>query len=295
MAPFPQAQAEAAVERAFGRPLQRDIRKLRPGGGRRFDRAGPPRRSGDRGRRAAGGGQDPATGHRTPLQGRSGRLFLCRPQCRAIFHRGATAAAGRDRGDACAVRSRSKWICGSKPPRSRKWPRTPRTIRIFGCLAVDWERTARDVLTLEWIEGTPLADHAAARSQGFRPETARARRDPELPASCIARRLFSRRHASGKSVRRRRRPDRRGRFRDHGAARRQGAPLPRRNPVRLHHAQLSPHGGSSFRGRLRSPASLGREFRAGDPRHRRADPQPDGGRNLDGKALDAAVRGHRTV
>jgi ubiquinone biosynthesis protein len=31
---------------------------------------------------------------------------------------------------------------------------------------VDWDRTARDVLTLEWIDGTPLNDHAALKAQG---------------------------------------------------------------------------------------------------------------------------------
>jgi ubiquinone biosynthesis protein len=32
---------------------------------------------------------------------------------------------------------------------------------------VDWERTARDVLTLEWITGTPLSDRAALAAKGF--------------------------------------------------------------------------------------------------------------------------------
>jgi len=31
---------------------------------------------------------------------------------------------------------------------------------------VDWQRTARDVLTLEWIDGTPLWDHAALKAKG---------------------------------------------------------------------------------------------------------------------------------
>ena len=42
-------------------------------------------------------------------------------------------------------------------------------------------------------------------------------------------------------------------------------------------------------------ASFGRELRAGDPRHRRTDPQPRRRRHLDGQAVDAAVRGHRPV
>ena len=37
----------------------------------------------------------------------------------------------------------------------------------FRVPAVDWERTTREVLTLEWIDGTPLNDHAALRAKGF--------------------------------------------------------------------------------------------------------------------------------
>ncbi len=32
---------------------------------------------------------------------------------------------------------------------------------------VDWDRTAREVLTLEWIDGTPLSDRAALQAKGF--------------------------------------------------------------------------------------------------------------------------------
>ncbi|NWG26297.1 MAG: 2-polyprenylphenol 6-hydroxylase [Pseudorhodoplanes sp.] len=37
----------------------------------------------------------------------------------------------------------------------------------FRVPSVDWERTAKEVLTLEWIDGTPLSDHAALRAKGF--------------------------------------------------------------------------------------------------------------------------------
>ena len=37
----------------------------------------------------------------------------------------------------------------------------------FHVPAVDWDRTARDVLTLEWIEGVPLWDHARLTAKGF--------------------------------------------------------------------------------------------------------------------------------
>jgi ubiquinone biosynthesis protein len=37
----------------------------------------------------------------------------------------------------------------------------------FRVPAVDWDRTARDVLTMEWVEGTPLSDRAALADKGF--------------------------------------------------------------------------------------------------------------------------------
>ena len=37
----------------------------------------------------------------------------------------------------------------------------------FRVPTVDWDRTAREVLTLEWIDGTPLNDHAALVAKGF--------------------------------------------------------------------------------------------------------------------------------
>src|SRR5262249_57994401 len=37
----------------------------------------------------------------------------------------------------------------------------------FRVPTVDWERTARDVLTLDWIEGTPLTDPAMPAATGF--------------------------------------------------------------------------------------------------------------------------------
>jgi ubiquinone biosynthesis protein len=37
----------------------------------------------------------------------------------------------------------------------------------FRVPAVDWDRTAREVLTLEWIDGTPLNDRAKLEAKGF--------------------------------------------------------------------------------------------------------------------------------
>jgi ubiquinone biosynthesis protein len=40
----------------------------------------------------------------------------------------------------------------------------------FRVPAVDWDRTARDVLTLEWINATPLSDRARLAAKGFDPK-----------------------------------------------------------------------------------------------------------------------------
>jgi len=37
----------------------------------------------------------------------------------------------------------------------------------FGVPTVDWKRTSKRVLTLQWIEGTPISDHARLKAQGF--------------------------------------------------------------------------------------------------------------------------------
>src|SRR5215216_1728115 len=37
----------------------------------------------------------------------------------------------------------------------------------FRVPAVDWDLTAKDVLTLEWVDGTPLSDRAALEAKGF--------------------------------------------------------------------------------------------------------------------------------
>ena len=37
----------------------------------------------------------------------------------------------------------------------------------FRVPAVDWDRTAKEVLTLEWIDATPLTDRARLQAKGF--------------------------------------------------------------------------------------------------------------------------------
>ena len=74
----------------------------------------------------------------------------------------------------------------------------------FRVPAVDWDRTTKDVLTLEWIDAHAAVGPRAAHRQGLRSRGGRPRADPDVSPPRAARRLLSRRHASGESVRRRR-------------------------------------------------------------------------------------------
>ena len=70
------------------------------------------------------------------------------------------------------------------------------------CPTVDWRRTAQRVLTLEWIDGIPISDHAALRAAGLDLRALGLTILQLVPAPRHARRLLPRRHAPGQSVRR---------------------------------------------------------------------------------------------
>jgi len=141
----------------------------------------------------------------------------------------------------------------------------------FRVPAVDWDRTTHNVLTMEWIDGIALNDHTRLeQSQVDLPDLGRkviqsflrhALRDgffhaDMLPAICSSMipAAWSRSISAS------------------WAGWAEGAALPRRNSVGLHHARLPPCRRGAFRGRYVPGHQLGREFRASDPRHRRADP-----------------------
>ena len=141
--------------------------------------------------------------------------------------------------------------------------------------AVDWDRTAREVLTLEWIDGIAAAaiTHALAAKGFDLPALGRnviqnflrhALRDGFFHADMHPGNLFV--DDDGRLV-----------AVDFGIMGRLG-PKERRFLaeilLRLHHPRLPSHGAGAFRRWLRAAPSFGRELCAGDPRHRRADPQP---------------------
>ena len=111
----------------------------------------------------------------------------------------------------------------------------------FRVPAVDWDRTAKDVLTLEWIDATPLSDRARLQAKGFDlPQLARALIQTFLRHALRDGFFHADMHPGNLFVDDAGQLDR-GRLRHHGPARRQGTVVPGGNPARLHHPGLLPH------------------------------------------------------
>jgi ubiquinone biosynthesis protein len=166
MPPFPQAQAEAGVERAFGKKLN-EI----------FVTFGP-----------AVAAASIAQVHRAEVMTPDGpkpvAVKVLRPGVERRFKTDQDAFA-------FAARQAEDWSTEAQRLRLIETAETLRRSVVlemdfrleaaalsemadntkedadFRVPSIDWERTAKDVLTLEWIEGTPLNDHAALRAKGF--------------------------------------------------------------------------------------------------------------------------------
>ena len=293
--PFSQAEAEAVIAQSLERPVAQAFVEPRSRGRRGLDRAGASRRDRARRRPQIGRGQG-AAARRRPRASAATSPISSSSRTRPKPIRRKRGGCGWSRSSTrCRARWRWRWICGWRPRRCRRWRRTPATIRTFACPTVDWDRTAHNVLTMEWIDGIALSDHARLeQSQVDLPDLGRkviqsflrhALRDGFFHADMHPGNLFL--DDAGRLV-----------AVDFGIMGRLGVKERRflaEILLRLHHPRLSPRRRGAFRGRLCAGASFGREFRAGDPRHRRADPQPHRRRNLDGEAADAAARGHRPV
>ncbi len=273
MAPFPQAEADAAVAEALGKPVAELFLKF-----------GPPVAA-----------ASIAQVHRAEVSGPEGAhpvaVKVLRPQIEQRFQRDLdTFFFAAKLGERRSVEARRLRLLAVVETMARSVS-IEMDLRLeaaalvelaentssdpdFRVPSVDWERTARRVLTTEWIDGIPIADRDALVRAGHDPVRLgrvliqsflrQALRDGFFHADLHPGNLFVDREGRLGG----------GRLRDHGAARAEGAQVPGRDPVRLHHARLAPHGRGAFRGRLRAGAPFDRGLRAGDPRHRRADSRP---------------------
>jgi ubiquinone biosynthesis protein len=166
MAPFPQAEAETAVAAAFGKPL-RDV----------FASFGPPVAAASIAQvhRA----EVLAAGERRPVA-----VKVLRPGIERRFRADLESFyfAAR-RAEALSAEARRLRLVEVVDTLARsvaiemdlrleaaalsEMAENTKEEPDFRVPAVDWDRTAKDVLTLEWIEATPLSDRARLQAKGF--------------------------------------------------------------------------------------------------------------------------------
>jgi ubiquinone biosynthesis protein len=166
MPPFPQKEAEAVVESAFGRPLNEVYASFGP----------------------AVAAASIAQVHKAEVTTPDGRkavaVKVLRPGIERRFRidQDAFAFAAR-RAEAMSAEARRLRMIETVATLRRsialemdlrleaaalsEMAENTRDDPDFRTPSVDWERTAKDVLTLEWIDGTPLNDHAALAAKGF--------------------------------------------------------------------------------------------------------------------------------
>jgi ubiquinone biosynthesis protein len=166
MAPFPQGEAEAAVAAAFDKPLKE-----------LFQSFGSPVAA-----------ASIAQVHRAEIAEPAGRravaVKVLRPGVERRFRAEVDsfyfAARNAEKLSAEARRLRlievvdtmSRWVTLEMDLRLEaaalsEMAENTKDDPGFRVPAVDWERTAKDVLTLEWIDGTRLSDHAALAAKGY--------------------------------------------------------------------------------------------------------------------------------
>jgi ubiquinone biosynthesis protein len=162
MAPFPQAAAERAVAAALDKPLA-DL----------FTSFGP-----------AVAAASIAQVHRATVAGRTVAVKVLRPGVERRFKTDIDAFAFvARRGEAISAEARRLRLIETVETLARsvaiemdlrfeaaalsEMAENTKDDPDFRVPAVDWDRTARDVLTLEWIEATPLSDRARLQAKGL--------------------------------------------------------------------------------------------------------------------------------
>ena len=155
------------MEAALGRPLREVFVSFGPAGRGGLDRPGASRRGRDGRRTARGRRESAAAGRRAAaeIRPRDAIHFVARNAERA------SAEARRLRMvEAVDTLRRSVTIemdFRLEAAAISEMAENTRDDADFRVPAVDWELTARDVLTLEWVDGTPLTDRAALEAKGF--------------------------------------------------------------------------------------------------------------------------------
>jgi ubiquinone biosynthesis protein len=168
MPPFPQAEAEAAVAASFGRPLNSLFASFG----------------------AAVAAASIAQVHRAEVETATGRrtvaVKVLRPGVERRFHADLRSftylARNAEEISAEARRLRLVEVVDTlrrsvalemdfrlEAAALSEMAENTKADPDFRVPAVDWDRTSKDVLTLEWIEATPLSDRARLLAKGFDP------------------------------------------------------------------------------------------------------------------------------
>ena len=159
----PKSEARATVEKALGEAVDKLYCRVRAAGRCRLDRAGaqgegaPGRRSADPGR-----GQGAPARHRAALPAGPRQLFLRRAHDRARPSALAPAAADRRGRHALPQSVAIEMDLRIEAAAISEMAEKTTNDQGFRVPKVDWARTARRVLTLEWIDGIPIADRDGA-------------------------------------------------------------------------------------------------------------------------------------
>jgi ubiquinone biosynthesis protein len=166
MPPFPHAEAVAIIEQAFGRPIERTYIKFGP----------------------SVAAASIAQVHRAEVSTADGprqvAVKVLRPgiERRFAIDQDAFAFAARNAEEFSAEARRLRLV--ETVATLRRSIALEMDLRLeaaalsemaentkddsgFRVPAIDWDRTAKDVLTLEWIDGTQLSNHAALEAKGF--------------------------------------------------------------------------------------------------------------------------------
>jgi ubiquinone biosynthesis protein len=166
VAPFPQDQALATIEAAFGVARDQPVQRVRRADRGRIHRAGPSREGENKRRGARSRGQDPAARGRAALRPRSsGHVFRCR-----IAERHSPEARRLRLYDVVETLARTvkmEMDFRLEAAAASEYAENTRDDADFRVPSVDWDRTAKDVLTIEWIDGTHLSDLPALTRAGF--------------------------------------------------------------------------------------------------------------------------------
>jgi len=168
MPPFPQAEAEAAVAASFGKPLNALFASFGP----------------------AVAAASIAQVHRAEVETAGGRravaVKVLRPGVERRFHADLASftfvARHAENVSAEARRLRLVEVVDTlrrtvalemdfrlEAAALSEMAENTKNDPDFRVPAVDWDRTSKDVLTLEWIEATPLSDRARLLAKGFDP------------------------------------------------------------------------------------------------------------------------------